>query len=159
MNLGVTKKVIYHNVGDKETLIAECYRRSFRLYDAITKQVEALGSPRLGAIISSTSTFAAAHLREDIAPLAPISGIEALPVGVQDEINITSIGIMNSFLSFYNQGQVDGSIRPLNARAILAINPGSFEWLLKWYDALSDDERAIAPQELARLNHIGLLAL
>ena len=159
MRLGVTKKVIYHNLGDKETLVAECYRRSFRFYADIARRVIAYEGPRLDAFVASTHAFATANLREDIAPLAPLSGVEALPDNVTEEINTTSAWLMDTFLELYEQGRHEGSIRSLNARAILAIHPGSFEWLPKWYDALSNEERALAPRELATLEQLGLLAI
>ena len=35
VRVGVTKKVIYHNIGDKQTLVAQCIRRAFRFYEDI----------------------------------------------------------------------------------------------------------------------------
>ena len=61
MRLGVTKKVIYHNLGDKETLVAECYRRSFRFYADIARRVIAYEGPRLDAFVASTHAFATAN--------------------------------------------------------------------------------------------------
>src|SRR5690606_17702919 len=42
---GVTKKVIYHNVGDKETLVAECYRRTFHIYEGFQARERAYEGP------------------------------------------------------------------------------------------------------------------
>ncbi len=159
MRVGVTKKVIYHNLGDKETVVAECYRRSFRFYEDLARRIIAGASSRLGVFIASTATLAEANLREDIAPLAPLSGIEALPQAVQDEINRVSAWLMDTFLSVAEEGQREGSVRAMNARAVLAVLPGAYEWLPKWYDALSIEEREQAPRELARLQHVGLLAI
>lgn len=157
--LGVTKKVIYHNLGDKQTLVAECFRRSFAFYEEITARTASYDGARLAAITASTYAYAEANLREDIAPLAPLSGVEGLSPKVLEELNSSANRLMDAFLTFYEQGQQEGSIRPLNSRAVLAVTPGTFEWLPKWYDTLTEAERTVAPAELAELNRIGLLAI
>lgn len=156
-SVGATKRVIYHNLGDKETLIAACYSRSFRLYESVARQCEALPGPRVTAIAASVYAYAEAGLREDIATYTPVTGFGALPAALQDEVNASTVRLMDSFIEMYEQGQREGSIRPLNPRAIIAVNPGTFQWLPKWYDTLSPAERALAPLELADLNRLGLL--
>lgn len=155
--VGVTKTVIYHNVGDKATLVARCFRRSFAFYEDITRRAAMREGSPLAAILAATCAYAEAGLREDIAPLAPLSGVQGLPDDVLHELNVSSQRMMEGFLAIYEEGQRDGSIRPLNARAIIAIYPGTFEWLPKWYDILSEAERLAAPFEIAELNRIGLL--
>lgn len=157
--LGVTKKVIYHNLGDKQKLVEECFRRSFTFYEEITDRTGGYDGSRLAAITASTYAFAEANLREDIAPLAPLSGVEGLAPAVLEELNRSADRMMDAFLAHYAQGQKEGSIRHLNSRAVIAVNPGIWEWLPKWYETLTESERAIAPSELAELNRIGLLAI
>ena len=111
------------------------------------------------AIQSAICAYAEAYLREDIAPLAPVGGVQGLAPDVLQELNASSQRLMGEFIAMFEQGQREGSIRPLNARAIIAIHPGTFEWLPRWYDILSEVERAAAPFEIAELNRIGLLAI
>lgn len=155
--VGATKRVIYHNLGDKETLVAACYSRSFRVYESIARQAEALAGPRVDAVAASIQAYAEAGLREDVATYTPMTGFNALPAALQEEINASTIRLMTSSLSVYEQGQNEGSIRPLNARAVIAVNPGTFQWLPKWHAALSPAERAQAPGEIADLVRLGLL--
>jgi AcrR family transcriptional regulator len=157
LRVGVTKKVIYHNVGDKETLVIQCYRRAFRLYEALADQSQAYGGSRLEAICASTHALAEMSFREDIAPLAPLGGFEALPSPVRSEIQGSAERLMNGYLKLYRDGQAEGSVRPLDARALLSIHPGTFEWLPKWFEVLTPEERERAPRELAELTRIGLL--
>lgn len=155
--VGATKRVIYHNLGDKETLVAACYSRSFRFYEHVARQCKALPGTRLAAIGASVYAYAEAGLREDIATFTPITGFEALPAPLQEEVNASTLRLIDGFIEMYEQGQREGSVRPLNPRAVLAINPGSFQWLPKWHQVLSPDERARAPREIADLNRLGLL--
>jgi len=155
--VGATKRVIYHNLGDKETLVAECYSRSFRFYEHVARQCEALPGPRVAAIAASVYAYAEAGLREDIATFTPITGFEALPLPLQEEVNASTVRLIDGYIGMYEQGQREGSIRPINPRAVLAVNPGAFQWLPKWHQVLSPDERALAPREISDLNRLGLL--
>ena len=64
--------------------------------------------------------------------------------------------LMNTYLKAYEQGRAEGSVREVNARAVLAMVPGMFEWLPKWFDAFDEADRARAPCELTELFRIGL---
>ncbi|MDZ4373672.1 MAG: TetR family transcriptional regulator [Phenylobacterium sp.] len=153
---GVTKKVIYHNVGDKETLIAECYRRSFQIYESLQARQRAYEGSRVEAICAQFHALAEASFREDIAPLAPLAGLESLAQGPLEEIHASAGRIMENSLANLAQGEAEGSVRPMNGRAVMSMLPGVFEWLPKWFDLFGDEQRARAPAELAELVRVGL---
>ena len=153
---GVTKKVIYHHVGDKETLVAECYRRSFEIYEDIEARSRTYDGPRVEAVCAQFHALAEASFREDIAPLAPLAGLESLAVGPLEEIHAAAGRIMDGSLRTYEQGAEEGSMRPMNTRAVLSMLPGVFEWLPKWFEVFDAEQRARAPAELAQLVRIGL---
>lgn len=157
LRVGVTKKVIYHNVGDKESLVVACYRRAFRFYEDIGARNHRYEGSRIDALCASTHALAEAGLREDIAPLAPLAGFDALPDAVRQEINTSSSRLMDSYLKLLSDGVAEGTIRKTDARATLAVHPGAFEWLPKWFDTMDADERAAAAGELAQLTRIGLM--
>lgn len=153
---GVTKKVIYHNVGDKETLVAECYRRSFQIYEDFQARQRAYEGSRLEAICAQFHALAEASFREDIAPLAPLAGLESLAEGPLEEIHASAGRIMENSLRNLAQGQAEGSMRAMNNRAVMSMLPGVFEWLPKWFDLFDDEQRTRAPAELAELVRVGL---
>lgn len=159
LGLGVTKKVIYHNVGDKETLVAECYRRSFRIYEEIAERMAAYQGPGIEAICASAHALAEASLREDITPLATVGGLDALPEKAKGEIQKSSERLLKTYLRVYGKGQADGSVRNVQSRAVMNINPGSFEWLPKWFESFQPEELAAAPSEVAQLLRLGLMPL
>jgi AcrR family transcriptional regulator len=155
--IGVTKKVIYHNIGNKETLLIACFRRSFGFYERTLQQFRALRDQPLTFICSATLCYATAGMREDIAPLVSVAGLDALPAEVQDEINASSVRMTNIYLEAFARAQAEGTMRAFNARAVIATQPALFQWLPKWRDLLSEQERAAVPMELAELIRIGLL--
>lgn len=157
--VGVTKKVIYHNVGDKETLVVECYRRSFRMWEEIAQWGRRYDGSRLEAFCASMAAGAEASLREDLATLSPLAGFEALPPGAQDEINAAAVRLMDAHLEIFAVGQAQGSMSTTNPRAILAIVPGVYQWLPKWFDTFSAAERQTAAREVAELVGLGLRPL
>jgi AcrR family transcriptional regulator len=155
--IGVTKKVIYHNIGNKETLLIECFRRSFGFYERILHQLRALRDQPLTFICSATLCYSAAGMREDIAPLVSVAGLDALPAEVLDEINASGIRMMDTYLEAFERAQTEGAMRMFHARPVIAAHAAFFQWLPKWRDLLSEQERADVPLELAELIRIGLM--
>ena len=157
--VGVTKKVIYHNVGDKERLVVECYRRSFRMWEGIAQWARASQGSRLDALCVSMQAGAEASLRDDLATLSPLAGFEALPSAAQEEINASAVRLMDAHLEIFAIGRAEGSMSAANPRGVLAIVPGSYQWLPKWFDILSPADRKFAPREVADLIALGLRPL
>lgn len=159
MRVGVTKKVIYHNVGDKETLLVACNRRAFRIWEDIAQAALSYDGSRLEAMCMAMYANTEASLREDWAPLSSLAGFEALPVEARTEVDESAIRLMNAYLQIHATGQKEGSIAVPNARAFMAMAPGTFQWLPKWHDSFSPAEREIAPREIADLIRLGLRSI
>ena len=157
--VGVTKKVIYHNVGDKETLVVECYRRSFRMWEEIAQWARGYEGSRLEAFCASSFAAAEASLREDLATLSPLAGFEALPGLAREEIDAFAVRLMDAHLEIFAVGHAQGSMSAVNPRATLAIVPGVYQWLPKWFDAFSQVERQRAASEVTDLVAVGLRPL
>jgi AcrR family transcriptional regulator len=157
--VGVTRKVVYNNLGDKETVVIESYRRAFRFYEDVGLRALQTEGPRINAICASTQALCESNLREDLAPLAPLGGLDTLPAEVRDEIQDASMRLRNSYITLYGRGREDGSVRDIPVRAVLAVLPGLSQWLPKWLDILTDKERAAAPREIADLIRTGLRPL
>lgn len=154
--LQVTKKVISHNFGDKAALVADCYRRSFAIFLDIAERATAFDGTAVEAAWAAAYALAEVSVREDIAPLAPLTGIEALAPELQDELQASALKLMNAYLELHHRGKADGSLAAINSQAAVAMHPGYFEWLPKWLGLFPDHERAIMPRELADLYILGL---
>lgn len=159
LRVGVTKKVIYHNMGDKQTLVAQCHHRSFEFFEQVADRLTQFGGAGVDALCAGSHALAEASLREDIATFVPLTGHETWPEGAREELQQSAERTMAKFLNLYERGWADGSVRDINARAIGTMLPGLFEWLPKWLDALTAAEREVAPRELAELYRVGLSPL
>lgn len=155
--IGVTKKVIYHNIGNKETLLTACFQRTFNFYERILHQFNGLMDKPLTFVCSAALCYSEAGMREDIAPMVSVAGMDALPEAVLAEINASSVRMMDAYLVVFERAQAEGSMRTFNSRAVIAAHAAVFQWLPKWRDLLSEQERAAVPLELAELIRTGLL--
>ena len=78
-SVGVSKKVISHNVGDKTALIRACYVRSISFYDDLAMRAISYRGSRIEALCATWHASGEASLREDIAPIPLAMGFESLP--------------------------------------------------------------------------------
>ncbi|MDB5420715.1 MAG: hypothetical protein JWR59_662, partial [Brevundimonas sp.] len=84
---------------------------------------------------------------------------EALPEAARDEINAASVRLMDIHLDIFAVGQAQGTLAAANPRGALAVTPGVYEWLPKWYDTFSAEERQMAAREVIELIALGLRPL
>jgi AcrR family transcriptional regulator len=159
LRVGVTKKVIYHNMGDKQALVVQCHRRGYRFFESVVAQMEKREGPRIEAICACVEALAAATIREDIAPLPLVTGHEALPAAEREKLQEAALRLSKTHVKMLTKGQREGNVRPMNKAAVVSALPGLIGWLPRWFDALSVAERAAAPRELAELYRIGLRRL
>ena len=158
LRLGVTRKVLFHNVGDKPSLVAACYLRSFHLYEEIAARVESYDGASVDAITVEARASAEATLRTDIAPLEPLAGFEALPAEVKTAIQESSASLVKTYAGIYRRGQADGTIRKFDPYLVLGIRPGVHVWLRTWSETFHEDELALAPKEIGEFVRVGLLS-
>jgi len=69
------------------------------------------------------------------------------------------VRLMDAHLEIFAIGRAEGSMSAANPRGVLAIVPGSYQWLPKWFDILSPADRKFAPREVADLIALGLRPL
>jgi AcrR family transcriptional regulator/transposase len=156
LRVGVTKRVIYHNMGDKQTVVTQCYLRAFRFHESICTRVDAYEGTRLEAFCAGAHALAEACLREDIAPFRALTGDEALPSGEHELLQTQVDRLTERYIDTLKRGQAEGSMRRVNARAAVSLFPGFVEWLPKWLDAPDPAERASVARELTDLYQRGL---
>ncbi|MBN4075631.1 MAG: hypothetical protein COA71_08535 [SAR86 cluster bacterium] len=159
--VGVTKKLIYHNIGDKQVLVDQCYRRAYNFYEDIGTRVHAYKGSRIDALSAAAHALAEASMRSDIAPFRPFTGLESQPKAVSKKLRESERHLTSLYLEIYKQGIAEGSLTKVDAGipAMLLLLPGTVEWLPKWLESFSDADRARAPWELTELYRLGLRPL
>lgn len=154
--IGVTKKVIYHNIGNKEKLLVSCYKRTFEFYERTIESLINLRDQPLKFICSATLIFTEAGMREDLALLVSVTGLDALPAPIMNEINDSSERLMDYYLNAFARAQKQGLIRQFNSRAVIASHASVFQWMPKWHELLTEEERKVTAKEIVDLVRIGL---
>ncbi|MGQ0586055.1 MAG: TetR family transcriptional regulator [Gammaproteobacteria bacterium] len=147
--LGATKGAFYQYFRDKDTLVVECHKRSQRLSVAIADAAEKLGrnGKERGLIGLHLLTQAYAS---DLAPLAPLTGLEALPAKARGPILKRAMDLQQRYERFSRDGVADRSYRPFEVRTLSTTGAGVFSWIPRWR---RDDDprpaRAIADEMVA----------
>ncbi len=157
--IGVTKKVIYHNMGRKEDLVAECYRRAFGMFQYVGQAIEHFEGPRIDALCTSAASLADACIRPEIAPLVPITGHDAWGDSVREELQKSVERLISYQEKLYRVGIAEGSIRKVNIPAVVMMYPGIYEWMPRWVQTLREREIEDSPDEVANFLRLGLSAL
>lgn len=159
LSLGVSKAVIYHNVGDKPTFILECYRRSNRIFVDIAEQVQGSSLPRLDAAASGIRALCRLHFLPTSPLLLPIVGFASTPARVAEELRSQQQRLQTHWLRVFEEGRADRSIRPLNSELALAMTPALLHWVAQWHGEIADADIEDIATETANLWSIGILPL
>jgi AcrR family transcriptional regulator len=150
--VGATKGVVYHYLADKPDLVARCYRRAFNLSDRILSAVEMAGGTAVERVLSGTALLVEANVRDEFCPLAPLAGVEALPVNARDEIIARVRSLEHGYPEVAREGLADGTVRDVELTGVAVAMAGAFGWLHKWFTA-----DLVAPEIVVR-EQVALLA-
>jgi len=157
--VGVTKKVIYHNIGGKEVLLVACYLRSLNFAISMAERAGQQEPAGLKALCALMHSHAEARLREDIAPLSGPGGLEYLPLDAVEAINDAGVRLYDAAEALYLGGRDGGFLRDQNIGAFLLILPGLVEWVPKWLCAETVEQRYAIGRELAEFCAFGLRSI
>jgi AcrR family transcriptional regulator len=150
--VGATKGVVYHYLNDKPDLVARCYRRGFAMSDRILRAVEMAGGSAVERSLAGTALLVEANVRDEFCPLAPLAGVEALPVDAREEIVARVRGLEHGYPDVAREGLADGTVRNVDLTGVALAMAGAFGWLHKWFTP------DIATPETVVREHVRLLA-
>lgn len=130
--LGATKRTLYHYVGDKQTIVSACYERAERITAHIHAQAEVGGGAKADKLLGILRAAAVAQQREDLEPLRPVAGFDALSPEDQVTWASRSREISRTYKVLFEQAQELGTMRAdLDVRFLMLIMPGEGAWLAK----------------------------
>ena len=160
-SVGVSKAVIYHNIGDKQTFVLECYRRAYLFALDIANRMDKSKSDRLTALVKAMYELSLIHLREDAPLLFPVVGFASLSKTLVFETRQTNKTLQKIYTRAVETGFKEGSVRVQSTTALLSLLPAFIQWLDKWRKIPSGNEVTIehVADEVARLVAIGLAPL
>lgn len=160
-SVGVSKAVIYHNIGDKPTFVLECYRRAYRIALQIARRMDGAGTDRVTAIATALYEIAFAHLKEDAPLLFPVVGFATLSDTIVSETRETNLSLQAVYERAVQAGIAEGSLRQIDTAALLSLMPATIQWLEEWRAIPPGPEPAdeTIASEIAQLVGVGLSPL
>ncbi|MEH6487949.1 TetR/AcrR family transcriptional regulator [Hyphomonas oceanitis] len=133
-SVGVSKAVIYHNIGDKQTFVLECYRRALRIAFETADRMEAAQSDRITAFASAIYMDSILHLRDGAPIHLPMVGFAALPDTVAEELRNGGRRLLASYTRTMQAGQEEGTFRNQDFENVLTLLPSFSQWLTTWHE-------------------------
>jgi AcrR family transcriptional regulator len=154
--VGATKRTLHRHLGSKQELVAACYERAFKIFLHIKDEMLMHPGSRLSALASAMYALAIAYPREDLSPLSPLVGFDALSEAAQEKFNQDSAALTTGYHETLRRGIVEGSIADIDVEARSLVLPGLLSWLVKEDVPTDEGRRKFIAGEVAKLVAIGL---
>jgi len=158
--VGATKRTLHRHLGSKQELVGACYDRAFKIFLFIKDAMLAHQGTRLSALASAMYALAIAYPREDLSPLSPLVGFDALSPAAQEKFLQHSADLAAGYHETLQKGIEEGSIADadvdVETRALML--PGLLSWLVKEDVPIDEARRKFIAGEIAKLVAVGLRA-
>ncbi len=157
--VGATKRTLHRHLGSKQELVGACYDRAFKIFLHIKDSMLAHPGTRLAAIASAMHALAIAYPREDLSPLSPLVGFDALSPAAQEKFLQQSAELADGYHETLRKGMEEGSIATdLDVEARALVLPGLLSWLVKEDMPTDEARRKFIAGEIAKVVAVGLRA-
>jgi len=157
-DIGTTKRALYSHVGDKQALLAACYRRSYEIFLHLLKKSNQSDASYLYRLTAYHEAASIVQLRDDIQPLRPTVGYESLTPQARSEVDELSTRLISEFSTLFAAGIKEGSLRDVDLEATMLILPGASSWLVKGVVVVEAAGQRHIAREISNLFTIGLCA-
>ena len=154
--VGVTKRTLYHYVGDKQTLLSACYARTHRIFSFIRDQAALQGGDAAETLIAVLRANAISHQRDDIEPLRPSTGYDSLSDTEKILANERGRELVQAYRALCREAHLEHSMRDVNRDCLLLFLRGAGSWLAKGLLRGDDERKAEIAAEIADLLRRGL---
>jgi AcrR family transcriptional regulator len=154
--VGVTKRTLYHYVGDKQTILSACYARTHRIFSFIRDQATLQGGSAAEILIAVLRANAISHQRDDIEPLRPSTGYDSLSDAEKVLANERSRELVQAYRALCGEAHDEHSMRDVNRDCLLLFLRGAGSWLAKGLVRGDDERKAQIAAEIADLLRLGL---
>jgi AcrR family transcriptional regulator len=155
--VGLSKRAVYHYVGQKQALVEACVDRAYSFYIRLMEAAEQLPLSRLAAMFGAIRDAVEASSDPELCILVPYVGYGLLSPDRQAAANAYGDRLGEGYRRILLAGQEEGSVRALSVDGLLGGLPGVFSWVSNSSMTPSPD-RALIADELATLATTGILA-
>lgn len=156
--VGATKRTLHRHLGSKQELVGACYDRAFKIFLYIKDAMTAHSGTRLSAVASAMYALAISYPREDLSPLSPLVGFDALSSEAQEKFMQHSAELSDGYHETLRQGIAEGSIANVDVESRALVLPGLLSWLVKEDVPTEEARRKYIAAEIAKLVAVGLRA-
>lgn len=144
-SVGVSKAVIYHNIGDKQAFVLECFHRSYRLFIGMSEAMDADPASRLEAAASVLHQTCRLYLDASGPLVIPMVGFEALPHDTGTRLQQLARELGNIWEKTLKSGVAEHSFREIDINLVVAVTSAYIQWNTKW----NFERNALVADELA----------
>lgn len=153
--LGLSKRAIYHHIGQKQDLIDACVERAYAYFLEVMRAAESASAPRPDVIHAAIRDIIWAASEPGVCIMAPYVGFGLLSIGERQAVADHAGQLAAGYHRVLRQGVAEGSLRPVPVDAVVAALPGVFSWAANGPEQ-SAEARAHIADELATLATHGL---
>jgi len=154
--VGATKRTLHRHFGSKQELVGACYARAFKIFLFICDNMQKYQGSVVEAFAAAFHALAIAYPREDLSPLSPLVGFDALSDQAKAKFAEHSAALTGGYRDVISRGVQEGSVRELDIEARLLVMPGPLSWLVKDDVPTDNTQREHIAKEIATLMAIGL---
>lgn len=154
--VGATKRTLHRHLGSKQDLVGACYERAFKIFLHIKEAMIEYPGTRLAALSSAMHALAIAYPHEDLSPLSPLVGFDALSPEAQQKFGQYSVELSNGYFEALRQGVAEGSLAEMDVATRALVLPGLLSWLVKDDGPAGEERQQFVANEIANIVAIGL---
>ncbi|MBC7983950.1 MAG: TetR/AcrR family transcriptional regulator [Candidatus Obscuribacterales bacterium] len=153
---GVSKRTLYHHVGDKEAVVAACYRRALRTVLFIKDRMLAYDGPPVQALAAAYHAISIVLLSDDLTPIFPLTGYRTVSPQTKEDlyVGLTELGI--GYFRVMSTAIADGTLVEMDIPVRQVIIFGAFSWLAHATIPNIEEQHAHTAREISNLLCIGV---
>ncbi len=151
--LGLSKRAIYHHIGQKQDLIDACVERAYAHFLGVMEAAERSDAPRAAVVYAAVRDIIWAASEPNVCVLAPHVGFGLLSADQREAVSGYAQQLTNGYRRVLEQGVADRSLRPLPIDAVVASLPGAFSWAANRPEQPADVRMHIADQLATLVTH------
>jgi AcrR family transcriptional regulator len=148
--LQLSKRAVYHHVGQKQDLVDACVERSYQHALAVMAAADALAGSRMAALTASIRDVIVASSDPDVCVMVPYVGYGQVSPGQRAAVAAHVAAMAAGYRRLLETGVAEGSIRHVDLDAAQVAIPGFFCWTANTgtIDAGAIERRAAAIADL-----------
>lgn len=152
--LGMTKGLFYHHFPNKAQFVIHCYDRAFDIYDRVTNHADRQNTG-LQRLLTGFHMHVQAHVA-GLHPMVLLTTFASLPTHSHARFAARTGALMKRYTDFAVACMREGSLKPLDPRAVVFAATGAYSYLSKWSTNPTNRDARHVADEVSRLVFLGL---